>query len=106
MITRQNIARKALADLFAAAEEQRTHWYSVKEANDGALFQEVNLAFLPLSLPLSVWDELLMAVEEDAGLICKRRCVLPPLLKDSVAIILRPSLFAMNLFILSPCLEF
>jgi hypothetical protein len=39
----QNIAQKALADFFAAAEVQQAHWYSIKEANEGAYCQHVNL---------------------------------------------------------------
>jgi len=67
LISRQNIARKALADFFAAVEVQRAHWCSIKEAKDGALFKELNLDFPPLSLLLSVRKELLMLVEETVG---------------------------------------
>ena len=64
----QSIARKAFADFFAATEVQHAHWYQVKEATVGCRINEINNAFPSLSKLLSIPEELLMAVEEAAGL--------------------------------------
>jgi len=77
----QNIARKALADFFAAAEVQRAHWYSIKEAKDGACCHDVNLVFPSLSSLLSIHEDILTAIKEFAGLLYKRKAVSSSLLR-------------------------
>jgi hypothetical protein len=77
----QNIARKALADFFAAAEVQRAHWYSIKEAKDGACCHDVNLVFPSLSSLLSINKDILTAVKEIAALLYKRKAVSSSLLR-------------------------
>jgi len=74
----QSIARKAFADFFAATEVQHAHWYQVKEATVGCRINEINNAFPSLSKLLSIPEELLMAVEEAAGLVSVRRGVFSP----------------------------
>jgi len=63
----KTIARKALADFFAATEVQHAHWYQVKEATS-------------LSSLLSIPEELLIAIEKAAGLINLGRDVFSPIL--------------------------
>jgi len=75
MSSGQNIARKALADFFAATEMQHAHWYQVKEATVGTHLNEVNKAFPSLSTLLSIPEELLVAIEKTAGLVSFRRGV-------------------------------
>jgi hypothetical protein len=77
----QNIAMKARADFIAAAECQRAHWYSLKEAKDGAYCHYVNLVFPSLSSLLSIQEDILTAIEEIAGLLYKRKAVSSPLLQ-------------------------
>jgi len=79
MSSGQNIARKALADFFAATEVQHAHWYQVKEATVGTRLNEVNKAFPLLSTLLSIPKEVLVAVEKAAGLVSFRRGVFSPI---------------------------
>ncbi len=60
-----NIAQNALAELLAVAKVQNAHWYSIKEAKEGAYHQDVNLVLILLS----ICEELLMAMKEKSGLL-------------------------------------
>jgi len=76
----QNIARKPIAEFFAAAEVKQAHWYSIREAKDGAYCHDVNLVFPLLSSLLSIHKDILTAVKEIAALLYKRKAVSSPLL--------------------------
>jgi hypothetical protein len=81
MSSAQNIARKALADFFAAVELQRAHWYLIKVAMEGEAYcHDLNLLFPSLSSLLSVRGDLLTAVGEIAGVVYQRRNISSPLL--------------------------
>jgi len=77
----QNIARKPIAEFFAAAEVKQAHWYSIREAKDGAYCHDVNLVFPLLSSLLSIHKDILTAVKEIAALLYKRKAVSSPLLR-------------------------
>jgi len=81
----KNIARKALADFFAATEVQHAHWYQVKEATAGTHLKEIYKAFPSLSSLLSIPKELL--IEKAAGLINLRRGVFSPIVMAWEAIL-------------------
>ena len=56
MISRQNRARKALADFLVATDMQRAHWYAIMESKDCNVAEEINKVFPPLSRLLRQWE--------------------------------------------------
>jgi len=75
MISRQNRARKALADFLVATDMQRAHWYAIMESKDCNVAEEINKVFPPLSHLLGIREDLFAAVGELAGVIVLRRGV-------------------------------